>query len=231
MSVISAVSHLVLLAVEENLRTGSAILGGDNINNVRIGYFIIYGLGLLMTGFCIFAVSVVLHWVVRLDPDEYSNPEDFPVNFARKMVGLMMAAFSVVLLISALHPHRPQDPEEEQEEPAFEEAGQVYSYNLTPAKTRAIVTAIRKVVETQEAFLEPHQTVQDIATRCGYNRTYVAGVFKTRLGDFFIYVNTLRLNYVDAYRSAHPDASLAEIVDAAGFSSRSSYYAVKAKLQ
>jgi len=233
-----------------------AILGGDNVNNVRIGYYIIYGLGLLMTGFCIFAVSVVLHWVARLDPDEYSNPEDFPVNFARRMVGLMMvavvllwvaaiadsrivmavlellmASFSVVLLIQALHPHRHQDPEEEQEESASEETEQVYSYNLSPAKTRAIVTAIRKVVETQEAFLEPHLTVQDVATRCGYNRTYVAGVFKTRLGGFFTYVNTLRLNYADAYRSAHPDASLAEIVDAAGFSSRSSYYAVKAKLQ
>ena len=242
------------------LCTGPAIalLGGDHVYNYKIGHLIIYGLGLLMTGFCIFAVSVVLRWVALLDPAEYSNPLDFPVTFARRMVALLMtvvvllwvaaiannrvvmavleilmAGFSVVLLVSALHPHRHQEPaEEEQEEEALADgAPQVYSYNLSPAKTRAIDAAIRKVVEEQEAFLEPHLTVQDVATRCGYNRTYVAGVFKTRLGGFFNYVNTLRLNYADAYRTEHPAASLTEIVDASGFSSRSSYYAVKAKLQ
>ena len=235
-----------------------ALFGGDRVSNYRIGYIIIYGLGILMTGFCVFAVTVVLRWVARLDPAEYSNPQDFPVTFARRMVGLLMttvsllwiaaladsrivmglleilmSVFSVVLLISALHPHRHQEPAEEEvsADAMADDTAQVYSYNLSPAKTRAIGAAIRKVVEEQEAFLEPHLTVQDVATRCGYNRTYVAGVFKTRLGGFFTYVNTLRLNYADAYRAEHPAASLTEIVEASGFSSRSSYYAVKSKLQ
>ena len=220
-----------------------------------------------MTCFCCFAVWVVLHWAERLDPDEYSNPEDFPVAFAHRMVGLvltavvllwiaaiadsraatavlefLLAAMSVMVLISALHPHRHQEPEEERETPAPGEAAspaadttdpaaQVYSYNLSLAKTRAIEMAIRKVVEGQEAFLEPHLTVQDVATRCGYNRTYVAGVFKTQLGGFFTYVNTLRLDYFDAYLAAHPKASIAEVASESGFGSRASYYAVKAKFQ
>ena len=239
-----------------------AVIGGEKADNYRIGCYIIYGLGLLMTGFCGFAVWVVLRWARRLDPGEYSNPLDFPVVFAQRMVGLLVVAvvllwvaaiadsrivtavlelllggISVLMLIAALHPHRHQEPDEEREVPdpddsdAADPEAQVYSYNLSPAKTQAIADAIRKVVETQEAFLEPHLTVQEVATRCGYNRTYVSGVFKTRLGGFFTYVNTLRLDYADAYRSAHPGASLAETIDAAGFSSRSSYYAVKAKLQ
>ena len=233
-----------------------AILGDGNLDNYIIGNYIIYGLGLLMTGFCGFAIWVVRRWAKRLNPEEYSNPEDFPVTFARRMISLLGSAvillwvaalsdsrivtavlelllggISVLILIAALHPHRHQEPEEEEQENSDSAEDAVYSYNLSPAKTRAIAAAIRKVVETQEAFLEPHLTVQEVATRCGYNRTYVAGVLKTRMGGFFTYVNTLRLDYADAYRSAHPDASLIEVIDAAGFSSRSSFYAVKAKLR
>lgn len=35
----------------------------------------------------------------------------------------------------------------------------------------------------------------------------------------------------EAFLEPHPDASLIEVIDAAGFSSRSSFYAVKAKLR
>lgn len=62
------------------------------------------------------------------------------------------------------------------------------------------------------------------------NRTYVAGIFKTEFGGFFHYVNSLRLQYADEYRAAHPNASVGEIAEASGFGSRQSYYSVKEEL-
>lgn len=50
-------------------------------------------------------------------------------------------------------------------------------------KRRAeILDAIRTVVEEQELFLDPHLTLQDVADRCGYNRTYVSGLVKEESG-------------------------------------------------
>ena len=229
--------------------------GGD-LDAVKLGNYIILGLGVFMTGFCLFAVRVVRRWVARIDVEEYSNPEDFPVNFARKMVRLLMLAVallwvaalsdnrtvmailqmllaggSVGMLISALHPHRNGAPEEEEEAAREAASPQVYSYHLSRAKTRSIADAIRRVVEEDQAFLDPHLSMQDVATRCGFNRTYVAGIFKTEFGGFFHYVNVLRLKYADDYRTAHPASSISELADAAGFGSRQTYYKVKKALE
>ena len=229
--------------------------GRGGFDSVRLGNGIILVLGLFMTGVCLFAVRTVLRWTARIDVEEYSNPDDFPVNFARKMVRMMlvtmamlwvaalldsrnvMAALqllltgsSVLMLVSALPPHRHGMPEEEQPAPE-QPAAKVYSYKLPPAKAKSIATAIRRVVEEEQAFLDPHLTLQDVAVRCGFNRTYVAGIFKTEFGGFFHYVNALRLRYADEYRTAHPTASVAEITDASGFGSRQSYYAVKEEME
>ena len=60
--------------------------------------------------------------------------------------------------------------------------------------------AIRKVVEVDQAYLDSHLTLQDVAVRCGYNRTYISGLVKSELGGF-----------------------------AAGFGSLQTYYAVNSK--
>lgn len=203
-----------------------------------------------MTGFCVLAIYVVLRWVRKFDVEDYSNPEDFPVHFARKMITLMVVTMallwvaalsdsrmvmavlnlllivtSVLMLIQALHPHRHKVPDEE---PASEaHAGKP----LPASRTKALAAAVRRVVEEEEAFLDSHLTLQDVATRCGTSRTYIAGVFKTEFGGFFTYVNTLRLQYADKYREAHPNASIAEIASESGFGSRQTYYTVRAKLK
>ena len=235
----------------------AGLLTGDGFNGKLVGNIIILVLGLFMTGACVIAVRVVLRWTKQFDVEEYSNPADFPVNFARKMVRIAMVTViilwvaaladnrtvmaivqllvigaSVQMLISALHPQRKGSPEtEENEIDASEKAVEkVYSYKLSPAKAKAIATAIRREMEQEQAFLDPHLTLQDVSLRCGYNRTYVAGIFKTEFGGFFHYVNTLRLRYADEYRAAHPKASVAEIAEASGFGSRQSYYSVKETL-
>lgn len=230
--------------------------------------WIVYGLGVLMTVLFLFSIKIVYGWVQSYDESEYSNPDDFPVPFARKVIALLfasvallwvaalvdrpwvmavlhvvLAVFSAGFLIAVLHPHRHRSVEEEEDVPASSVAGKgegdsgeaeekhTYSYNLTPDKTKTIIAAIRKMVVKEKAFLNPHLSLQDVATQCGFNRTYVSRVFKTELGGFFSYVNNLRLDYAEAYQKEHPDASIHEIATESGFSSRQTYYSVKSRLR
>ena len=231
-----------------------AILPGDQIGGTPLSAFVLYILGGIITAVCFASVTVVRVWAGRFDADDYSNPDDFPVQQARRwlvlivinaalcwtgalansrtvlaVIMLIISASCVLFVITALHPHRNR-PMDEPSAAAHQDDGQVYQRAIPQKKREEILTAIRQVVEKEEAFLDSHLTLQDIASRCGYNRTYISGLVKSELGGFADYVNRLRLAYVDDYQRHHPDATLAEAIDAAGFGSRQTYYAVKAKL-
>jgi AraC-like DNA-binding protein len=219
--------------------------------------------GGLMTFVCLYAVGLVLRWTRTVSDEEYSNPNDYPVAFARKSIGmllitmvllwvtalsdnpavvalvqLVLSAMSAWMLILALHPHRHRTVQEEQEQAPSPDAatdtdGHVTVYNrmLTESLALSILSAISEVVLEQKAYLDPHLTLQDVADRTGYNRTYVASLFKTELGGFFNYINTQRLAYVESYRRDHPEASLSEAIAEACFSSRTTYYSIKSRLK
>ncbi|MDT3360760.1 MAG: hypothetical protein LIR31_02040 [Bacteroidota bacterium] len=101
---------------------------------------------------------------------------------------------------------------------------------LPKKKQAEMLAAIREVVEGQQAFLEAHLTLQDVADRCGYGRTYISTLIKEEMGGFYAYVNRLRLAYVEEYLQAHPEATLGEAIDMAGFGSRPTYYHMRQKL-
>lgn len=153
---------------------------------------------------------------------------------------LVLSATSVILLIMTLHPNRNGPEVLEEEEAAAAETGDnpgeetggntIYDRKLAEAKISSIIYAIQAVVVEREAYLEPHLTLQDVADRTGYSRTYIAGIFKSELGGFFTYINTLRLEYAEAYQRQHPNASINEVATESGFSSRQTYYSAKAKL-
>ena len=239
-----------------------AIVPGTQIGGTRLASYVLYILGLLITAVCISTIAMVYVWASRFDPDDYSNPSDFPVARARKWLAMMIpnlvlcwvgalldnqgvlavimliiAAFCVVTVITSLHPNR-NHPVEEIEaasgvsvEGAPEGVHQGYIRSLSQHRQAEIMAAIVTVVEEQQAFLDPHLTLQDVADRCGYSRTYIAGLVKGELGGFNAYVNRLRLAYVDDYQKRHPDAPLREAIKAAGFGSRSRYYDAKARFQ
>ena len=232
-----------------------AVLPGIQIEDPAVMKFVLYILGILITTVCLASITVVLVWAGRFDPDDFSNPDDFPVKQARKwtaiiilnvvmcwagtLIGsrealavlqLMIAFCAVLFVISALHPNRNR-PVEEPSAEAVSDAAQLYHRSLPRKKQVEILEAIRIVVEQKQAFLEPHLTLQDVADRCGYNRTYISGLIKNDMGGFFSYVNGLRLTYVDEYLRQHPDSTLSEAIDAAGFGSRPTYYSVKSKLR
>ena len=230
-----------------------AVWPGEQIGGTRLAGYVLYILGLLITALCFASVAVVYVWASRFDPDDFSNPDDFPVKAARRwlvmvlanvalcwtgalldspvvlaVIMLVIAVSCVLFLITALHPNRSRPLEEP---PAKEETptGQVYHRTISKKKQAEMLSAIRMVVEKREGFLDPHLTLQDVADSCGYSRTYISGVVKSELGGFATYVNRLRLGYVDNYMAKHPEATLGEAIDAAGFGSRSRYYDAKSK--
>ena len=221
----------------------------------RIATLVIYACGGLMTLFCLFSIRIVYKWIKEYDSDEYSNAEDLPLTFAKKMILLLSlavvllwtaSAFNSQLFMAILHlvlvvlvvmltiltlpPQRKgavnPAPKEE-----VEVSKQVYVRQIPESRVLEILSAIAEVVLEREAFLNPHLTIQDVADRCGYNRTYVAGVFKSELGGFFNYINNQRLDYAEKYIKEHPKASIQEVAIESGFSSRQTYYSVKAKLR
>lgn len=232
-----------------------AVWPGDQTVGTRMPVFLLYLLGLISTALCCLSIALVMTWSRRFDPDDYSNPRDFPVVQSRKwlvmtilnlslcwtaalfdnpavlaVIQLIIAASCVITLITALHPNRNRPPGETTRPlPALIPGSQVYNRTMPRQRQEEILSAVITVVEEMEAYLDPHLTLQDVADRSGYNRTYISGIIKKHFGGFSDYINRLRLNYADKYLEKHPDATLGEAIDAAGFGSRSRYYSFKAK--
>ncbi len=221
-----------------------ALVPGDQVG--VISPWVMYILGIMITSVCFAAMWLVLRWARQFDEDEFSNPADFPVVFARRwtvmivvnmalcwsgalannqaflaVLMLLFASCMVLFIITALHPHRNRAVEEPEPESA---PGR-------KASSAKILSVVNTVIIKQEAFLDPHLTIQDVADRSGYSRSYIAGLFKSEYGGFFPYINRLRLEHVDAYMQQHPAAPLQEALEASGFNSRQTYYAVKARLE
>lgn len=220
----------------------------------RIANYVVYASGALMTLACAHSIRIVYKWIKEYDSDEYSNVEDLPLFFAKRMISLLVLAslllwvaaiFNSQLFMAVLHlllvvlvilfivfTLPPQRKGAINPEPKQEEASrQVYVRQIPESRVLEILSGIAEVVLEREAFLNPHLTIQDVADRCGYNRTYVAGVFKSELGGFFNYINNLRLDYAEKYMKEHPRASIQEVAMESGFNSRQTYYTVKAKLR
>ena len=243
---------LVMVAVEAIALTPGEQIGGVIPQALAVGT--LHLTGALLTIVCGVSVAVVLKWAKHYDVDEFSNEEDFPVVFARKwmllatvnavivwaaalvnsrvvmaVMMLLLSVSAVIFLITALHPNRNRPVEEEVAPKADGEPGMVYQRAISKKKRLEILQALNTAVVEQKAYLEPHLTIQDVADKCGYNRTYIAGILKGEFGGFFNYINSLRLKHVEDYMRQHPDATIQEAVSESGFASRQAYYTFKSR--
>ena len=241
----------VLLALLLILTFILALIPGNQIESLApvISEWVLFLLGIFITCICIAALAVVLGWAKRFDSDDFSNAADFPVVTARRwtllvvasltlcwagalvastfflaIIMMLLAVSALVFVISALHPHRSRPVELEDTETV-----EATPKRASSKKQEEILKAIHTVVEEQEAYLDAHLTIQDVADRSGYSRSALSSLFKTYLGGFFNYVNGLRVQHVDTYMKDHPDATLQEAVLESGFNSRQAYYSVKGK--
>ena len=236
-----------------------AILPGEQISGIDpvLAHCLLYIPGIVSTVVCLATLVVIRAWAHRFNEDDYSNANDFPVVISRRWSllsfinlilcwtavvlnnrGIMaanMLLFSVatvVIVISALNPHRNGPMEEEAETPEVAEEEETAPRRGISKKTsKEILSSIHIVVVEQQAYLESHLTIQDVADRCGYSRSYIAGIIKSEYGGFFDYINGLRLQNMEIYLSEHPEATVQEAAEASGFTSRQAYYTVKARLE
>lgn len=196
---------------------------------------------------------MVLRAMRKYSEDNYSNPNDFPSQYASSVlylpilhigiswagaiigtkIGLSIcvvaqSVLNVVFLIGALSPHRARDVAKL--ETCERHASAEEEQSLSKARGNEILKKLRHLVEEDQAFLDSHLTLDVLARNCGVNRTYVSRVMNDNLGGFFHYVNRCRLDYAEKLKAQHPEMSVDDLATASGFGSRQSYYNIRRNL-
>lgn len=219
-------------------------------------YFIIGGvLAVIYLLSLILALRMIIRPLSRFSEESFSNPDDFPEEYAKSLIyipflhlvmswsttfngnipalsfGLfMLSVLSVIILLGALSPHRALEVERLETELNAKEEAPTKDETLSVEGKEAVLKAIRKRVEDEQAYLDNHLTLGKLSQDCGYNRTYVSVVLNENLGGFFNYINRCRLQHADAYRQENPKADVDELALVSGFNSRQSYYNAKKRL-
>lgn len=219
-------------------------------------YFSLGGLLAAAFLFCfVSAIFMVTRQLRRSAEEKYSNPDDFPQKFAAKVIWipflhlaaswvgafvgtpqslsitlLVLSALALAFLIGILSPHRDLTVEQLEAAEAPEPPTQEESA-LSEGRQDEIEKAIRRLVEQDQAYLDSHLLLDDVASRIGVNSKYVSLVMKSRLGGFFSYINHCRLSHATRLQVEHPEMPIGEVISESGFGSRSTYYSALAKLR
>ena len=214
--------------------------------------------GLLAVAFLacfVSAIFMVAKQLRRSAEEKYSNPEDFPEKFATKIIWiaflhltaswagayagtrlslslclLVLSALALAILIGILSPHRDLTVEQLEAAqapgvPPPEESA------LSEERQDEIEKAIRRLVEHEQAYLDSHLLLDDVAGRIGVNSKYVSLVMQSRLGGFFSYINRCRLSHAARLQVEHPEMPIGEVIADSGFGSRTTYYKVRKQLE
>ena len=207
-----------------------------------------------MMGFSGMAMWQVWHWLREACDANYSNPDDFPVDYAHRVWVLpvvliplvwpaylldsralmavehvLLAVFNMVLLITVLPVWRRAvilASTVEEDEASHHAAAQDTAVEEQIEQT---ALEIRAYVEEQRAYLEPHLKIDDVVAHSQRGRSYVSLTFQRRFGSFANYVNSLRLAHYEQYVATHPDETKEAAAQASGFSSYNAYYRAKQK--
>lgn len=206
---------------------------------------------LVMMGYCSLAMWQVWHWIREGRDANYSNPDDFPVDYARRVllfplvliplvwpayildsrtvmaVGhVFLAAFNLVLLITVMPAWRRAAiiPAQHDDEPADDTGTHD---DTVEEQLDQIALEIRAFVDEQRAYLDPHLKIDDVVDHCQRGRSYVSLTFQRRFGSFASYVNGLRLAHYKQYVADHPEETKEAAAQASGFSSYNAYYRAK----
>ena len=101
---------------------------------------------------------------------------------------------------------------------------------LAEERTSRIADELAQFVNTEAAYLDPHLKLEQVVERCSFSRRYVSQVFTERFGSFSDYVNGLRIDYYERYRSQHPNSTEESAAEASGFTSFKAYLKAKERL-
>ena len=165
------------------------------------------------------AMWQVWKWMQVARDVNYSNPEDFPTEYAHRMwmapiiltpflwpgyitdsqtvmawMCVPLAIFNIALLLNVMPVWRRaailSGIEEEEMEVDIDAPAE-----LAEERTNRIAAEIEQFVNTEAAYLDPHLKLEQVVERCSFSRKYVTRVFIDRFGGFADYVNGLRIAY------------------------------------
>ena len=201
------------------------------------------------------AMWQVWKWMKVARDVNYSNPEDFPTEYAHRMwmapviltpflwpgyitdsqtvmawMCVPLAIFNIALLLNVMPVWRRaailSGIEEEDMEIEMDAPAE-----LAEERTNRIASEIEQFVNTEAAYLDPHLKLEQVVERCSFSRKYVTRVFIERFGGFADYVNGLRIDYYERYRVQHPNSSEETAAEASGFTSFKAYAKAKERLR
>ena len=228
------------------------ILGQESI---RFCSAVAVVVSILMMVYAGIAMWQVWQWMRLARDVNYSNPEDFPTEYAHRVwlspVVLMpllwpayifdsqmimavmcvpLSVFNVVLLLNVLPAWRRATILSDSVEDEMDMETDVPA-ELVEERTSRIAAEIEDFINTESAYLDPHLKLEQVVERCSFSRKYVSQVLTERFGGFSDYVNGLRIAYYDHYRSQHPHSTEDAAAEASGFTSYNAYVKAKERLQ
>lgn len=249
----AAITLAAMLPLVLNAWVPNGIMGADM---TRIWCFVVAAVGVLMMGYCGVAMWQTLRWMRETRDENYSNPDDFSMQFARRVwllpvvmtlmvwppflfdspvlmaaMNLLLAVFNVVLLVFVLPAWRRQAIVVETEETVEEMAEETTTEATIEEREQKIIKEIEHFVRDEQGYLDAHLKLENVVAHCSYSRSYVSKVFQKHLGGFSHYVNSLRLSHYDRYMDEHPQATKETAAQESGFTSYNAYYKAKERVE
>lgn len=221
-----------------------------NDEGVLIWQNVVVATSVVMLGYVLFAMWQVRRWIIEARDANYSNPDDFPVDYANRVwvfpiiltpliwpayifdsprlmaiQNLLLAVLNIWLLLTVMpvwrrkallaHADETTPPTQPEPDSALEEM-----LDQTAVEIEAYVRG-------QEAYLDSHLTLDDVAAHTQHGRTYASLTCQRRFDSFASYVNGLRLAHYERYCADHPGETKESAALSSGFSSYNAYYRAK----
>lgn len=222
--------------------------------SIRVCNIVVIVVSLVMMVYTGVAMWQVWKWMGIARDVNYSNPEDFPTEYAHRVwmapiiltpllwpayitdspkvmavLCVPLAIFNIVLLLNVMPVWRRAAILSDSDEGALEMDVDAPA-ELAEERTSRIADEIEQFVNTEAAYLDPHLKLEQVVERCSFSRRYVSQVFTERFGSFSDYVNGLRLDYYERYKSQHPNSTEESAAEASGFTSFKAYLKAKERV-
>lgn len=228
----------------------SGVLSAESIKVCNIVVIVVSIIMMVYSGI---AMWQVWQWMKIARDVNYSNPEDFPTEYAHRVwsapivltpllwpayifdspkimavLCIPLAVFNIILLLTVMPVWRRTAILSD-----VDEAEAVIDDDpdeLAEERTNRIAAEIEQFIDTEAAYLDPHLKLEQVIERCSFSRSYVSRVFQERFGGFSDYVNGLRVAYYERYIAQHPNSSAETAAEASGFTSAKAYLKAKERL-
>lgn len=225
-----------------------------NTEGIRVCTAVVVVVSIIMMVYCGVAMWQVWQWMRVARDVNYSNPEDFPTEYAHRVwlapvvltpliwpafilnsptvmavLIVPLSIFNIILLITVMPVWRRDKILSSSEEDEIDIDIDAPA-ELAEERNERIAAEIEQFVNTEAAYLDPHLKLEQVVERCSFSRSYVSQVFTERFGGFSDYVNGLRINYFERYKLQHPNSTEDAAAEASGFTSYKAYTKAKERL-